>query len=533
MINGQSHTNYSLEDIEKYLQGKMSAADMHELEKAALQDTFLSDAIEGYKGTSMQTAYKHLEEIRRELTAGKKEIKVVPLYSFRSVKWWQIAAALFMIATVTTITWKITNQDKKQGYIAVSPKSGIAKKDSTTALIIANNTNRNKENAAVTGKSNQSSPKTTTNKNLINITSDKNIQPDTNFKEQLIASAPRYTQDTIIPIPSALSKDMDKNVIAFNKRGIQSPNINNQDLVALEGKLAGVAISKNKAKQTSRDILIRGKASNNSRKPIYVLDGEIYDSLPTALSPSRIKKIDILKDTNAVALYGAKAANGAIVISSNLKNNLIKGKIVNQKGEGIAGASVNINRNQLNLITDTKGNFAVNSFDSTAIVSVNSIGYEPAQSVINAGRLNNIELKSNQYSLEEVVVVGYGTKKKARVTGAVSSINPGRKNKQGGILSGNNIIPSAQQKSDTLKPDGGWGNFKAYMADKLSKEANAPIHGTIEFEFTVNNKQKPTNIIILQSPDNNKNKQIIKAIKSGSKWIVVDKNKKYKVIISL
>ena len=49
MLNDNTHINYSKADIEKYLQGKMTASEMHALEKAALQDPFLADAIEGFE----------------------------------------------------------------------------------------------------------------------------------------------------------------------------------------------------------------------------------------------------------------------------------------------------------------------------------------------------------------------------------------------------------------------------------------------------------------------------------------------------
>jgi hypothetical protein len=48
MAEQNTHINYSAEDIERYLKGKMSAKEMHDMEKAALQDPFLADAIEGF-----------------------------------------------------------------------------------------------------------------------------------------------------------------------------------------------------------------------------------------------------------------------------------------------------------------------------------------------------------------------------------------------------------------------------------------------------------------------------------------------------
>ena len=62
MAESSTHINYTFEDIQRYLQGKMSAAEMHDIEKSALQDPFLADAIEGYKEVDENEALKHLNE---------------------------------------------------------------------------------------------------------------------------------------------------------------------------------------------------------------------------------------------------------------------------------------------------------------------------------------------------------------------------------------------------------------------------------------------------------------------------------------
>ena len=51
MVNNDHTKEYSAADIQRYLQGNMSAADMHALEQAALDDPFLADAIEGMQQT--------------------------------------------------------------------------------------------------------------------------------------------------------------------------------------------------------------------------------------------------------------------------------------------------------------------------------------------------------------------------------------------------------------------------------------------------------------------------------------------------
>ncbi|MEI2749757.1 MAG: hypothetical protein V9E88_13485 [Ferruginibacter sp.] len=52
MNNKENHINYTAADFERYYAGKMSVAEMHALEKAAMDDPFLGDALEGYRHTA-------------------------------------------------------------------------------------------------------------------------------------------------------------------------------------------------------------------------------------------------------------------------------------------------------------------------------------------------------------------------------------------------------------------------------------------------------------------------------------------------
>ena len=76
MSDPNTHINYSVEDIERYLSGGMSAKEMHDMEKAALQDPFLADAIEGFGNTSFEESRNHLNEIMAALQRNK-EMKVI------------------------------------------------------------------------------------------------------------------------------------------------------------------------------------------------------------------------------------------------------------------------------------------------------------------------------------------------------------------------------------------------------------------------------------------------------------------------
>lgn len=94
----------------------------------------------------------------------------------------------------------------------------------------------------------------------------------------------------------------------------------------LQGRAAGVQIQQNSgAPGASSSIRIRGISSiTGSNEPIFVIDGVIIDSNTgqagqnafAAINPSDIASIDILKDASATAIYGSRAANGVILITT-------------------------------------------------------------------------------------------------------------------------------------------------------------------------------------------------------------------------
>src|SRR6476469_5635762 len=106
MAEQNIHIDYSAEDIERYLKGKMSAKEMHDLEKAALRDPFLADAIEGFSNASFEESSKHLNEITAALQTKKEETKVEP-FPLKSFYWWRVAAMIIFVAGIGAVSWYI------------------------------------------------------------------------------------------------------------------------------------------------------------------------------------------------------------------------------------------------------------------------------------------------------------------------------------------------------------------------------------------------------------------------------------------
>lgn len=87
---------------------------------------------------------------------------------------------------------------------------------------------------------------------------------------------------------------------------------------ALSGRMAGVqALSSNGQPGTSATVLIRGVGSiNASTAPLYVIDGVPFDGAINSIPNSDIESLTVLKDAASTALYGARGANGVILITT-------------------------------------------------------------------------------------------------------------------------------------------------------------------------------------------------------------------------
>jgi len=94
----------------------------------------------------------------------------------------------------------------------------------------------------------------------------------------------------------------------------------------LQGKVAGLNVSIDSGEPgATQDVIIRGVGSLRSgTTPLYVVDGFALDNTATGvasnplnfINPNDIEKIDVLKDASAAAIYGARAANGVVVITT-------------------------------------------------------------------------------------------------------------------------------------------------------------------------------------------------------------------------
>ena len=126
-----------------------------------------------------------------------------------------------------------------------------------------------------------------------------------------------------------------------------------------------------------------------------------------------------------IGLMGGLTASTAPVMASVTQTQPIKvsGQIVDQDGMPLIGATIMVKGSKDGVVTDLDGNFQLDA-PANATLVVSYVGFKDREIAVN-GRavLGEIELSSDDQMLEQVVVVGYGTQKKADLTGSVSIVN--------------------------------------------------------------------------------------------------------------
>lgn len=132
---------YNAADFERYYNGAMPANEMHTLEKAALEDSFLADALEGYIHSSSISA--DLSDLRSRLNEKERRKNIFPLFLFKQNGWWRIAALLAVIAGGSYLFYQVNYRNKESiaNNVSRSPNNSSHQKPnfSIPTDTIANN----------------------------------------------------------------------------------------------------------------------------------------------------------------------------------------------------------------------------------------------------------------------------------------------------------------------------------------------------------------------------------------------------------
>ena len=143
------------------------------------------------------------------------------------------------------------------------------------------------------------------------------------------------TLDEVVVIGYGVQKKED---LTGSVANINTEKLNTQSNAnigqALQGKIAGVDIvSQGGAPGSGTRIMVRGIGTLNNASPLYIVDGMYMNSIDH-INPNDIASIDVLKDASSVAIYGSRAANGVIIVTTKEGSNT--------EGKPIIDLSVNL-----------------------------------------------------------------------------------------------------------------------------------------------------------------------------------------------
>src|ERR1035437_6670728 len=141
------------------------------------------------------------------------------------------------------------------------------------------------------------------------------VGSSTNLEVTLAEDASTLNDVVVIGYQSVLRKNLLASVSSVGAKDLKDIHINSA-AEALNGRLAGVtAITSEGSPDAQIIIRVRGGMSiTGDNSPLFIIDGVQVENGLNTISPQDIQSIDVLKDAAATAIYGARGANGVIVI---------------------------------------------------------------------------------------------------------------------------------------------------------------------------------------------------------------------------
>ena len=312
--------NYTAADIQKYWNGKLSAAEMHAMEKAAMDDPFLADALEGYKNVNI--ADVGLDSLKDRLD--KRVGAFVPVLNLKRKRptWVRAAAAIIIIVGAGLLVQQLVFKSRNENSIA------ILENDDKKSGSVANNNPLKPDSIGADMSMNSDSVATKS--------------------AQKISISPSSGSYAFTPLDT-IKKTGDADAALKKTENESVPSGNAQAIASAERK-----------DESTREFGDFGRTVDDSTKSLK--DNNILNS-PVAVSK--------VKANRANDGYDRFAAGIAL-------NNKYNYRVVDAQNNPVPFANVMNTRDNIGTYTDIRGNFNLVSSDSILNVQIRSLGYNAA-----------------------------------------------------------------------------------------------------------------------------------------------------------
>lgn len=348
-------------DIEKYLRGELSPAEMHALEKEALSDPFLAEALEGVEQAGADNFLFDLHKINRSIHDRSRR-KGTKSKTIRMWGWTTAIAATVMLVAVS-------------GFLVIS----ILREQ--TARERAMLESARNELASVMD---EDGAKDTV---LIPLPAEVSVR----LKEQTRQQTRAFRRGVAATAPVIADSEPPEEVTQTGDSRVEK---NDEELLALD--------------ESTRQAEVQSKAEEEEARNLENLPAELPAS-KAVISGSRGEGKDADKKT-ALRAAGAEAQQRAPELSSPLRDEslLLKGKVVAADGQALPGVNIVVKGTNKGTVTDAEGDYELTVPTQDAKVVFYFIGYSPKEFDVKGQRELNVELEEDMTTLSEVVVTGYG-----------------------------------------------------------------------------------------------------------------------------
>ncbi|MDB5014710.1 MAG: hypothetical protein JWQ25_2912 [Daejeonella sp.] len=431
--------------IQQYLDGTLDPKLMHALEKQALEDPFLAEALEGYsqnlhRGHDLSILQRQLHEHIMLLQENKK------VYDFTWQRLSVAAAAAVLFISAGVLFWM--NSQKQEPKTASNIKQVEANLTPLDSINKIRNLSVKEREDITTYKSSSDVVLTAKPESEVAI-----VKKHYNIR---LPQKPYKTSETTQPANQSIG------VLPEPALSANQPVDNNATDEAsnlLQGRAAGVAISKSKDKSVNLDEVVVTGYSSQRKKDI----------------------------TGSVTTVEARTLVGG---------NRISGRIISKNGgEPLPGVVVKDKTTNKATTTDINGNFSLSLDSLIGTLQIAYIGYNPAEIKAKAGQDISIALAESSNSLSEVVVVGYGTSKKS------------------------DYDDVTEKTINYAQPTNGWRAYNKYLEVAVKHPKGEPFKtGKVKLSFDVNEEGELTNFTILKGLTDTYNQEAINIVKKGPKW---------------
>jgi hypothetical protein len=477
--NDKNINHYSASDIQKYLRGELSAPEMHQLERAALDDPFLADALEGMEIhralPSSPIFQEDLDELQEKLDnrVAQKDRRGLLFHPA-----WKIAAAIILLLGL--------------GITAYFSLLNKAKQDSPVAMLERKIPSAPPPAPSVTADS-------------IAITSNTQTMPP-----------------PVAPPASSINKSRQETAKTEERAGGNAAH----PLKAAKAEKAGAPeeqVAPVPGSPHDREVLAAVRinpAFKKQAKSLYQSDSLQLRRDTATLSDSYVAldKLAAAPATLGKVLENKQAGLKTSTFSASSDQLVFTGKVTDLNNNALSGASLRLKGNYpASTVTDKYGNFSLKlpKKDTSFTLTVAYVGYEQASLALNfENRTGNlIQLQPQTGSLNEVVVIGYGTKRKE-------------------ILQ-DNSEPKKEFRTQRAIPADGWPAYNSYLdAGKKIKNPDSTLKGNETISFIVNKEGGLSSFKVEQSLSPAHDSVSILLIHQGPSWKLL-KGKKTRAFVTI